>query len=220
MVLALLAGCRSAPSPTVVPPVVAPPIPGSVLYGVDAATSQVALFVYREGPMAALGHNHAIAVGEITGSVQLHTQPERSRFELHFPVEGLQVDPPALRAAAGDDFSSVVSDGARTGTRNNMLGAKLLDGANFARITLRSERVTIAPAGLLITTRVRVRDREKLIDVPVTWRRDGDVLTASGEFALKQTDLGLTPYSVMLGALRVADEMKVRFSIVARRVAL
>jgi hypothetical protein len=67
---------------------------------------------------------------------------------------------------------------------------------------------------------VRVRDREKLIDVPVTWRRDGDVLTASGEFALKQTDLGLTPYSVMLGALRVADEMKVRFSIVARRVAL
>jgi hypothetical protein len=33
---------------------------------------------------------------------------------------------------------------------------------------------------------------------------------------LKQTDLGLTPFTALLGALQVVDEMKVRFHIVAR----
>jgi len=40
-------------------------------------------------------------------------------------------------------------------------------------------------------------------------------LTASGELPLKQTDLGLTPFTAMLGALAVQDEMKVRFHFVA-----
>jgi hypothetical protein len=218
--LLLLVGCRSAPPTSTVPPNIPPSVPGSVLYGVDTAATQVSLLVYREGPMAALGHNHAIAVGDVTGSVQLHDQVERSRFELQFPVASLQVDPPALRAAAGADFSSVVSDGARAGTRNNMLGPKLLDAASFARITLQSEGLVATAAGVEAATRIRVRDHHALVQVPVTWHLDGDVLTARGEFALRQTALGLEPYSVMLGALRVADEFKVRFVIVARRVAL
>lgn len=218
--LLLLVACRSAPPTSTVPAVIPAGIPGSVLYGVDAAATQVSLLVYRDGPMAALGHNHAIAVGDVTGSVQLHDQIERSRFELQFPVASLQVDPPALRTAAGADFSSVVSDGARTGTRNNMLGPELLDAASFTRITLHSERIVVTAAGLEIATRIRVRNHDALVQVPVTWSLDGDVLTARGEFALRQTALGLTPYSVMLGALRVADEIKVRFVIVARRVAL
>jgi hypothetical protein len=32
---------------------------------------------------------------------------------------------------------------------------------------------------------------------------------------LRQTDLGLTPYSLMLGALQVQDAMTVKFKIVA-----
>jgi hypothetical protein len=42
-------------------------------------------------------------------------------------------------------------------------------------------------------------------------------LIVSGELPIKQTDLGLTPFSAMLGALQVQDELRVRFRIVARR---
>jgi hypothetical protein len=38
----------------------------------------------------------------------------------------------------------------------------------------------------------------------------------SGEMPLRQSDLGLTPFSAMLGALQVEDEMRVKFRIVAR----
>ena len=42
-------------------------------------------------------------------------------------------------------------------------------------------------------------------------------LIASGEFDLTHAQLGLTPYSVALGALRVAERMHVRYRLVAQR---
>jgi hypothetical protein len=43
-------------------------------------------------------------------------------------------------------------------------------------------------------------------------------LTASGEFDLTHSQLGLTPYSVGLGAIRVAETMHVRFRVLARLI--
>jgi len=51
------------------------------------------------------------------------------------------------------------------------------------------------------------------------YRLDGDTLEVDGEMPLKQTDIGLTPFTLFGGALRVEDEMKVRFHIVAREGA-
>ena len=42
------------------------------------------------------------------------------------------------------------------------------------------------------------------------------LFTYSGELPLRQSDLGLTLFSAMLGALQVQDEMHVSFRIVAR----
>jgi hypothetical protein len=36
-----------------------------------------------------------------------------------------------------------------------------------------------------------------------------------GSFELRQTALGLTPFSLMLGALQVQDAMRIKFEIVA-----
>jgi hypothetical protein len=43
------------------------------------------------------------------------------------------------------------------------------------------------------------------------------MLRASGEFALKQTDYGIKLVSVAGGALKLKDELKFSFEIVARR---
>jgi hypothetical protein len=49
----------------------------------------------------------------------------------------------------------------------------------------------------------------------VHYEQHDDQIVVSGDFPLKQTDLGLTPFSALLGALQVVDEMKIRFRIVA-----
>ena len=40
-------------------------------------------------------------------------------------------------------------------------------------------------------------------------------LTATGTLELRQSALGLAPYSLMLGALQVQDAMTIKFKIVA-----
>jgi hypothetical protein len=61
-----------------------------------------------------------------------------------------------------------------------------------------------------------VRDHLSAVDVPVMLRSTPAALEASGEFDLTHAQLGLTPYSVGLGALRVAETIHIRFHVVAR----
>jgi hypothetical protein len=56
--------------------------------------------------------------------------------------------------------------------------------------------------------------------VPVRWQLNPGTLDLSGTLTLRQSELGLTPFSAMLGALQVQDEMHVSFHIVARAAAV
>jgi hypothetical protein len=55
-------------------------------------------------------------------------------------------------------------------------------------------------------------------EVPVTARVNADSVTAHGNFVILQSELGIEPFSIMGGAIAVADEVEVRFDIVARPV--
>ena len=45
----------------------------------------------------------------------------------------------------------------------------------------------------------------------------GDSLRAQGEFSLKQTDFGIKPFSAAGGTIKLKNELKFSFDIVARR---
>jgi hypothetical protein len=70
-----------------------------------------------------------------------------------------------------------------------------------------------------VSARIVVRDHAVEVELPVTLQRSPEELIVSGEFDLTHTELGLTPYSVALGALRVADRMHVRYRLVALRAS-
>jgi len=55
----------------------------------------------------------------------------------------------------------------------------------------------------------------RTIEVPFTLEIDSGSLSAAGSLELRQSALGLTPYSLMLGALQVQDALTVKFKIVA-----
>jgi polyisoprenoid-binding protein YceI len=142
-------------------------------------------------------------------------------FEVRLPVEKLTVDEADLRKAesssgrqTSEEWPPEVPESAREGTRRNMLGEALLNAERYPEIVLRSERIeVVAPNELLAHVQVTVRDRVSSVTVPVHHEMKDGALVANAEFALNQTDLGLTPFSVMMGALQVKDEMKIRFNI-------
>lgn len=216
---ALLAACpssvRKGPERGL-PPLPTPDLSGTTLYRVGPA-SEAHVLVYRGGALARLGHNHVMTSRSISGRVWLHPRLERSGFELAFPVAGLIVDDPDARRAAGSEFPPEIPQADRDGTRRNMLRTEVLDGERFPIVALRSARVVGALPSLTITVRVTLKDVSRDIEVPATVAVDGARLTASGEFDLLQSDFGIEPFSIGLGALTVQDRLRVKFDIVAEQ---
>lgn len=227
LLLAAVTGCvtRQFAPPAAQKAPAAQPVPTPLAgrrFDVLPGESSLIVLVYRAGPLAALGHDHVIACRCLTGTVYLPEDPLRASFDLHIAVQQLTVDDPALRAAEHSaDFPPDVPESARQGTRHNMLGAALLNAASFPDIGLRSEGLRRSPDGrrgeIIARVLVRLGGKVRAISVPVRYHIGPDEIVAAGEFPLKQTDLGLEPFSALGGALKVRDGMKVRLRLVARR---
>jgi hypothetical protein len=221
----LLASCASRPARQT-PPASVPQQPAAQSapqgqegreFRVDSAASLLTIRVYRGGALARAGHNHVVASHSLQGVVRVPEEPTRASFEVHMPVGELVVDEEDLRAKEGPDFPAGVPPDAKEGTKRNMVGASLLEAERYPEIVLQSEAIQRgADGGLEAQVRVIVRDRASSIIVPVKYEISGNELQVQGEFPLKQTELGLTPFSLFGGALKVLDEMKVRFNLVAK----
>jgi hypothetical protein len=211
---------RHAAPPGPEEPVPRPGLPPGTVYRVDENQSELRILVHRAGPLARLGHNHVIVNHAIRGAVSLADAAGESVFWLNVPVAAFVVDDPQARRDEGADFAGDIPDDAKSGTLHNMLSAALLNADAFPVITVKSVAASAAPdrsgAGAwTATVAIGVAGHESKVDVPLTLRVDSRRLSATGSLELRQSVLGLTPYSLMLGALQVQDAMTIKFDIVA-----
>ncbi len=187
-------------------------------YQVDAEGSDIRLLIHRTGVLSWMGHNHVISVAQLDGTVYVHPDIERSRFELEIPVHGLIVDDPLLRRQEGDDFSTGLTERDIVRTRDNMLGKRVLNADSYPVITLTGTGLTGDGPDSMLTFTFEILGNVVELQVPFTLRLDEDVLEATGAFQLSHGDLGMRPFTTMLGALRVADELNFKFRIRAQRI--
>jgi hypothetical protein len=225
----LLAACGAPrPRPAPAPPqnsVESPatpgvPAPGRV-YRIDESHSELRILVYRAGPLAHLGHNHVIVNRSLRGVVSL-AEAGGSAFSMEVPVAGFVVDDAQARSQEGPDFAAAVADDAKSGTLRNMLSMAVLDADEFPMIVVKSVGAGVqgGPSGgdvrdVSVAVRIRVAGHESAVNVPLRLRSGPNRLSASGSLELRQSALGLTPYSLMLGALQVQDVMTIKFDIAA-----
>lgn len=207
--------------PPPAPPILSVPpaadLRGAEIYRVDSAASDVHILVFRGGTLARLGHNHVMSVQSLTGQVWVHPDPAKSGFDVSFPVAGLVVDDPQARRAAGADFPGEIPQADRAGTRRNMLRAEVLDGEHFPRVQLQSIRAATPLAAARFITRITIKDMSRDIEIPVAIDATAARVIASGQFDIRQTDFGIQPFSIGLGALEVVDQLQIRFKVVADR---
>lgn len=206
LLLVACQGVPTAPEPDAIPPW-SPPT-GAEAWPVDPGRSSIRIRVARAGPLAQLGHDHVI-VGPVEGTVYVGGEGIEDGFDLRLPVAELAVDPPGTGES--------VSEAARDGTRDNLLGPELLDAEHHPVIRIRSASVVITRDGADVVAEVILRGRLHTLRFPVnlTGIRAGLVIT--GDLSLTHEELGLEPYSTLGGSLRVAEEMDISFRILARR---
>lgn len=214
----LLAGC-AAPPPAPPPAEPSPPRAAESLphEAWEVVSSRLEVRVYRDGPMQQLGHNHVITSDALDGTIELRDPRPRTGFTLELPLASLVVDDPAARAAAGPDFATPVPAKDREGTMRNLLGPAVLDAAHQAVVHLTADGISGGSSEYTARVRVALRSEERVIDVPLTVAFEGDRLRVHANLRLRHADLGLVPFSVALGALRVRDDIEIDCRLEARR---
>jgi polyisoprenoid-binding protein YceI len=187
------------------------------VFAIDGAASDIHWLVFKSGALARLGHNHVISVPNPTGSVTVASQDlSASHFEFVIRVADLVIDDAKLRSGLGEDFASVPTAKDIEGTRHNMLTDRVLDGDKFATI-----RVTgVGPAGATgaqtFKLKIELLGRTVDLTVPTKVTVTDDRVEATGAFDLNHADLGMQPFTALMGALAVGEKMSFSYHVVAR----
>jgi YceI-like domain len=218
--LALAACAAHRPRPTPPQPPKPPSaslrsLPTAGIYPIDSSSSELRVLVYRAGPLAALGHNHVLVNHSLSGSMHLAESLPASSFSLSVPASDFVVDDAQARQEEGSDFPGDIPQDAKEGTLHNMLSAAVLNAAEFPTITVKSLTISGTQDEPSVTVRIAVAGHESTIFAPFTLQGDAHHLTAVGSFELRQTAIGLKPYSLLGGALQVQDAMRIKLTIVA-----
>jgi len=181
---------------------------GRSVFRVDPASSIIVVEVRRAGSLARLGHDHVVASHDVRGYVE----PDVGRADLYVALDRLVVDELELRRQARFDTEPTAD--AIAGTRRNMLEKTLeADRYPYASIAVRR-----AAGAAVADVSIALHGTTRTMHVPLAVTESPEAIAVNGELALRQTDFGITPLSVVGGAIQVQDEVKLRFDVRARRM--
>lgn len=188
---------------------------GAAVYRIVTRDSHLLVHVGRTGRLKNLGHDHAIASEDIDGMVMLSDDPAASRADLVVPLRRLIVDETGYRERIG--LENPVSESAVEGTTRNMQD-KVLESAAYpwALVSARFASALSDPPTLSVSVTLHGTAFDYV--VPVALEIDPDRLVIEGDMTMRHEDFGLTPFSAAGGLLRVAEELELKFRIVAARL--
>lgn len=175
--------------------------------------SDLRILIQPAGLFAHFGHHHVIGGPVISGTVMLADPLAESSLNLVIPVADLEVDRTEWLEEEG--FRTDLSESAIASTHDNMLSEDVLDADKHPEIRIESAGLAGPVERPEVTIRISLRGVTRELTVPTDLDLDGDRLLATGSFTLLQTDFGIRPFRALAGGLRVADEIHIRFSLVA-----
>jgi polyisoprenoid-binding protein YceI len=185
---------------------------GAAVYAIDPKSSLVVIEVRRAGTLAQLGHDHVVASHDTRGYVA----PADGRAIF---TSGSTSSPSTSAISARRRSSSRSRPTMRSlETRDNMLRKLDADVHPYAIIGVRG--VDNDATGSWLNATLAVSGTERAVRIPARIAATPAEVDVSGQLEVQQTSFGITPYSILAGALQVKDEVAIRFRIHARRLAM
>ena len=185
------------------------PSPDEVRYRIDASQSRFMVKVFVRGLLSAFGHDHNIAIKDFSGEALV--TPD-------------SIEPASLRLVIKADSLAVtdkVSEKDRKEIESTMR-TEVLETATYPEIVFQSTSINASRTGegqyqskIWGNLTLHGVTHSGLIFANVTLSGNG--LRARGEFPLLQTDYKIKPVSVAAGTVKVKDELKFSFDIVASK---
>ncbi len=181
----------------------------SVHYVADLRASQFTVQVFAGGVLSAFGHSPNIAIRDFTAEAEVNPDhPEQASLKVVIQAASLSVK---------DD----ISDKDKREIERTMQ-QEILEVSSYPEIVYECSSVTTTKAGegqysVTLNGDLTMHGVTHPQAVPARVALTGDSLRAFGMFSLRQTDYDLKLASVAGGALKVKDELKFSFNILARK---
>ena len=183
----------------------------AVRYAIDSRVSRFTVRAFASGVLSAFGHNPTIAIRNYSGEVQLSAgQPETASLRITIKASGLSVV---------DD----ISDKDRREIERQMQ-EEVLESASYPEIVYECSTVSANKTGdgqyaAVLKGDLTLHGVTRSQAVPAKVSVNGDMLRTFGDFSLHQTEYNIKLVSALGGALKVKDELKLSFDMVARKQA-
>lgn len=166
----------------------------------DAEDAELLVLTKKEGLLSKVAHDLKLRVTRFELSLE---DGEAPRIELRCDAASLRV---VNAMKGGRDAPELLSAGDRKKIEANIVG-EVLHAKRHPEIRFVSTRVTRRGDTAEIAGTLALHGRERPLEA--TARRRGSRWVT--EVSLHQPDFGIRPYSAMLGALKVAPDVAVRF---------
>lgn len=178
-------------------------------FTVDGRASRFTVQAFATGLLSAMGHHPTIGVRDLAGEVKFEPEQEHAG--------GLRLSIKSSSLSVQND----VSDKDRR-EMERLMNQEVLETAKFPEITYEASDISIKSMGgalfsASLNGTLNLHGVSRNLTIPARVALLGDMFRASGDFTLSQSDFGIKPVSVAGGALKLKDELKVSFEIVARK---
>ena len=190
----------------------AQPLPASLSHFVIAARdSRFTVQAFATGLLSAMGHNPTIGIRDFSGEVNFNPATlEGNGFHLAIRAASLTVE---------DD----ISDKDRREIER-MMNEQILEINRYPEIVYDAPMVKIEKMGDSLYTAtlegsLSLHSVTQRLPVVARIAVFGSMLRASGNFTLNQSGYQIKPFSFAGGALKLRDELKFSFEMVAREQA-
>ena len=179
------------------------------LYIIDGKASRFTVQAFSTGLLARMGHNPTIGIRDFSGEMKFNPDKlEAGSFRLLIKTASLSVQ---------DDITSK-----DLREMERLMNEEVLETAKFPEILYEAPSISVTKmtdtlCSATLNGKLTLHGVTRNQPIAVRVALLGSMLRASGDFSLDQTDYDIKLVSVAGGALKLKDELKFSFEIVARR---
>jgi polyisoprenoid-binding protein YceI len=178
-------------------------------YILEKSGSRFTVRVFAGGMLSALGHSPTLAIRDFGGEANFDpAAPSQASLRIEIRADSMEVT---------DD----VSNKDRREIEITMK-EKVLETSKFPEIVYESSGISAEQVGdgrykVAVSGNLSLHGMTRRFPVTIQVTLNGDIMRAYGEFSLLQSDYSIKPVIVAGGALKLRDELKFAFDIVARK---
>jgi polyisoprenoid-binding protein YceI len=180
-----------------------------VRYRIDPPASRLSVRTFASGALSVFGHDPSFVVRDVRGELTLEPDaPTAASLRLVARADSLEL-------------SGEVSDSDRREIERRTL-QEVLETASYPEITYacrEGQVVAHGPVQLTLKGDLTLHGITRTQQVSTRLFLAADMVRAPGEATIRLSEYGIQPVTAVRGLLRMKDEVKLTFDIVARGVA-